>query len=185
MYKCIIALTALFTATSMAAPAWTWVDENGRRHFSDLPVEGAIQIELTESQTFSRGVSTAAPAAPAAAAQPEPAETLPYTVFNVTSPTHQETLWNIGGNLSMALDLQPALQNGHRIDVVLDGEQVEIGARSPTLTIPEVFRGAHTLQAVIMDATGREVLRSLAITVMVQQTSLQNPNGVAGNSANN
>jgi hypothetical protein len=32
------------------------------------------------------------------------------------------------------------------------------------------------LQAVVLDASGEEMLRSLAVTFMVMQTSLQNPN---------
>ena len=55
MLKCLIALTSLLTAAALAAPAWTWVDEQGRRHYSDRPVEGATQIELSESQTFAAG----------------------------------------------------------------------------------------------------------------------------------
>ena len=75
----------------------------------------------------------------------------------------------------MQLDIQPALQPGHRLDAILDGEYIEIRAQGNSLSIPNVFRGAHTIQAVIVDESGREVVRSLAITVNVQQTSIQNP----------
>jgi len=42
--------------------------------------------------------------------------------------------------------------------------------------VPNITRGIHTMQAVIVDQGGTEVLRSLATTFMVQQTSIQNPN---------
>jgi hypothetical protein len=178
MWRWLIVLAAGYALSAVAAPAWTWVDENGQRHFSDRPVPGATQIDLPDSQTFARRVartsgdsqSQGAPETPQAPAA------MPYTTFEIVSPSHQETLWNIGGNLTMQLAIQPALQSGHSLNAVLDGRVVPIGARGNQLTIPEVFRGLHQIQAVIVDSSGREVLRSLEITVMVQQTSILTPN---------
>lgn len=168
----------LVSAAAAAAPAWTWLDENGQRHYSDRPVAGAQQIELAESQTFSRRQPAAASSAPtpAGAAEETPAAAQPYTAFNIMSPAHEQTLWNIGGSLPMQVELQPPLQAPHRLDAIVDGERIEIGSRSDQLTVPDVFRGMHTLQAVVVDASGQEVLRSRAITIMVQQTSILNPN---------
>jgi hypothetical protein len=180
MHRCLILLTSLIATAAAAAPAWTWVDESGLRHFSDRPVPGASRIDLPETQTFQgarapRAASPQPAATPASGtAQERPAQ--PYTAFNIVSPSHQQTLWNIGGTLNMQLDIQPALQPGHRLDAILDGEHIEIRAQGNSLSIPNVFRGAHTIQAVIVDESGREVVRSLAITVNVQQTSIQNPN---------
>ena len=97
-------------------------------------------------------------------------------MFNVVSPGQQETLWNIQGNLNVQVELSPALQSGHRLDAYLDGERIVLGATGSQFTLSNVFRGLHTLQAVIVDQSGEEVLRSLAVTFMVQQTSIQNPN---------
>jgi hypothetical protein len=89
---------------------------------------------------------------------------------------HQQTLWNVGAALPMEVSLTPPLQAPHRLDAILDGQRVEIGARGDTFTVPDVFRGMHTLQAVVVNEAGQEVLRSRVITVMVQQTSILNPN---------
>jgi hypothetical protein len=72
--------------------------------------------------------------------------------------------------------MEPALQAGHRLDFYLDGQRVIIGSTASQLTVPDVFRGVHTLQAAILDASGREMQRSLVVTIMVHQTSIQNPN---------
>ncbi|MGW8369924.1 MAG: DUF4124 domain-containing protein, partial [Gammaproteobacteria bacterium] len=61
MLKCLIALTSLLSTAAFAATAWTWVDQQGRRHYSDTPVDGATMIELRDSQTFTSPV-IAAPA---------------------------------------------------------------------------------------------------------------------------
>jgi hypothetical protein len=173
MLKCLIALTSLLSAAAFAAPAWTWVDEQGRRHYSDRPVEGATQIELAGPQTF-----TSAPVNPATSESATSEETLvaPYSVLDVISPTNEQSFSNIGGSLTAELAIYPPLQAAHRIDAILDGEHVEIGARNLTIVIPDVFRGEHTIQAVIMGSDGEELMRSMPITVFVRQTSIARPN---------
>jgi hypothetical protein len=177
MRKWLILLSALLVSSVQGAPAWTWVDANGQVHFSDVPVPGAKRIELTSAQAFG--------SAPRQAQAPQPAETKPeqpaespnqYRTFNITSPAQQETLWNTGSALNVQIELAPRLQASHRLDLFLDGKRLNLNSTSTTLTVPDVFRGIHTIQAVIVGQRGEEVLRSLATTFMVQQTSIQNPN---------
>jgi hypothetical protein len=179
MRKCLILLFA-FTATSVSgAPAWTWVDANGQVHFSDTPVPGATRIELSSAQSFGSTPRQQAPAAGPTARQaaPEKPTGAPqrYHTFNIVSPKQQETLWNVGTMVNVRVELDPPLQPNHRLDVFLDGERRNLNSTSTDLALDGVNRGVHTLQAVIVDQSGGEVLRSLATTFMVQQTSIQNP----------
>jgi hypothetical protein len=103
-----------------------------------------------------------------------------YRSINVVSPTEQETLWNIGTMLNVRVALDPPLQPGHRIDLVLDGQRRNLNTASLQNTLPDVFRGAHTLVVVVLDDAGAEITRSPARTFFVQQTSVQNPNSIAG-----
>lgn len=186
MHRWLIAISTLLAVTiASAATVWTWVDENGQQHFSDRPVEGATQIEVQGAQGFTGLTPVPSAAAPGEVAEtPTPGPVIePYSRFSVVSPSQQETLWNIEGNLSVQVDLEPALQAGHRLNAYVDGALVRVGASNSTFTVPEVYRGLHTLQAVIMDANGQEVLRSLAVTFMVQQTSIQNPNNPSNRAA--
>jgi hypothetical protein len=156
------------------------VDEQGRRHFSDRPVEGATQIELSAGQTFSGAEARVTPP-PVSQQQalPQPSAqqraVTEYTVLAIASPGDQETVFNIGGNLEAELVIYPALQAGHQIDVILDGERVAIGARDVSFTVPEVWRGEHTLQAVVSDAQGQELRQSLPVTFVVRQNSALQP----------
>jgi hypothetical protein len=137
---------------------------------------GAEQIELQAAQGF----PSAAPQLPRPAPARQPEERRPtaerYRQIDVISPSQQETLWNIGAVLEVQVALDPPLQQNHRLDVYLDGELRDIGATSAQFSVPEVYRGVHTLQAVVRDPDGREMARSLAVTFMVQQTSILNPN---------
>jgi hypothetical protein len=173
MLKCLIALTSLLSAAVLAAPAWTWVDDQGRRHYSDRPVEGATQIELAGPQTTSSTGSTTARPAPQTQSQP-PAPPQ-YTVLDIVSPTNEETLSNIGGMLTMELAVSPPLRPTDRVDVIVDGRRQGLGVRSLSVTIPEIVRGEHTIQAVIIGEDGQELLRSATVTVFVRQTSVLTP----------
>jgi Domain of unknown function (DUF4124) len=174
MGKWLITLLMFCAVSASAAPAWTWVDANGQRHYSDVPVPGAVQVELAGAQGF------ATPQTPTSDRREEPASeqrpSAEYQTFNIVSPAHQETLWNIGTVLNVQVELQPGLQAGHHLDVYLDGERIGIGATSTQFSIPNVFRGLHTVEVAIADSAGTEILRSGAVTVMVQQTSVLNPN---------
>jgi hypothetical protein len=179
MRKWLILLSALWVSSVTGAPAWTWVDADGTVHFSDTPVPGARQIELTGAQGFSTApappptvTSRAAANSASQAAQP----TTTYRTFIIVSPSQQETLWNTGGTVAVQLAIEPQLQANHRIDVLVDGQRRNLNATGPQLSVPEVFRGSHTLQAVIVDQRGNELLRSPVISLTVQQTSIQNPN---------
>lgn len=173
MRKWLILLSALLGTTASGAPAWTWVDANGTVHFSDRPMPGARQVELSAAQGFGSQV----PAGQVLRAAAAPAgQTGPYQVLDIVSPAEQETLWNIGGMLNVQVRIQPQLQPGHRYDVVFDGQRRNVNATSPRVTLPDVFRGTHTLQLVVIDSAGGELMRSASRTVFVQQTSTRNPN---------
>jgi hypothetical protein len=171
MIKCLIVLTSLFSAAAAAVPAWTWVDEQGRRHYSDQPVPGATQIDLPTSQTFGSSASRTQ----ASQTTSQSPQAVAYSVLDVVEPAAQSTHNDIGGNLPVEVVTYPALQSGHRIDAVLDSNYVNIGSRNLDFTLADVSRGEHTLQVVIVDADGNELRRSMPVTFFVRQTSTQTP----------
>ena len=176
MRKWLILLSALSGTAASAAPAWTWVDEEGTRHYSDRPGPGAQQVELAGAQAF--GSAARAPRSSGATAQGGTAGVpgAPYQSVEVTSPAEQETLWNIGTNLPVQVRIQPALQTGHRLDLLFDGQRRNLNTANTRVTLPDVFRGQHTLQVVVIDSAGTEVMRSPSRVFFVQQTSTLNPN---------
>jgi hypothetical protein len=180
MRKWLILFWALSGSAASAAPAWTWVDADGTRHYSDRPVPGAQQVELAGAQGF----GTTARAPRTARADGEGGTTAapgaPYQSIEVVSPAEQETLWNIGTNLPVQVRFQPGLMPGHRYDLLLDGQRRNVNTVAPGVTLQDVFRGEHTLQVVVLDSAGAEIMRSPARVFFVQQTSTQNPNR-AGN----
>lgn len=167
----------------IAGPAWRWVDADGTVHYSDRPVPGAQEVVLpgTTAGRPTPGTGTSAPAsATATAAQPsdtDDGQAVAYTRLAITSPVAEETLWNLGGELSVSVDVSPALQQGHGIVLFYDGERVNATpATGSRFTVTEVFRGSHTVHAEIVDASNQPLIRSVPVQFYVQQTSIQNPN---------
>jgi len=181
MRKCLILLFAFAATAVSGAPAWTWVDANGQVHFSDTPVPGATRIELSSAQSFGSPAQRAqAPAADTTARSPAAAEKAAggaqrYRAFNIVSPRQQETLWNEGGTVDVQVQLDPPLLAGHRLDIYVDGQRRNLNSTSTDFTLENMERGIHTLQAIVVDQNGDELLRTLATTFMIQQTSIQNP----------
>jgi|SRR5688572_15316965 hypothetical protein len=174
MRKWLILLSALSGTAASAAPAWTWVDANGTVHYSDRPVPGATQVELSTAQTIGTRVR---PSAPRPTGQPETrAESAAYQSIEIVSPADQETLWNVGTQVPVQVRFQPGLQPGHRYDLLFDGQRRNLNTVASSVTLTDVFRGTHTVQVVVIDTQGTEIARSEPRTFIVQQTSTQNPN---------
>ncbi len=151
------------------------MDAGGQVHFSDRPAPGARQVELTGAQGFGAPAARPAPASTAGApATPSPAQA-PYRAINISSPAEQQTLWNIGTMLNVQIEMDPPLAATHRVDLILDGQRRNLNTASQQMTLPDVFRGAHTLQVVVIDTAGAEVMRSPTRNFFVQQNSIQNP----------
>jgi len=179
MRKWLILLSTLLVTAASGAPAWTWVDADGQVHFSDRPVPGARQIELAGAQGFGAPAARPAPATPAGAQATPRTGQAPYRAINITSPTEQQTLWNIGTMLNVQIEMDPPLSSAHRVDLILDGQRRNLNTASLQVTLPDVFRGTHALQVVVIDAAGAEVMRSPTRNFFVQQNSIQNPNSPA------
>jgi hypothetical protein len=176
-----MAIALLLAASLAPAQAYRWVDENGVVHYSDRPQPGAEEVELESAPAVNipapRGAAgLSRPTAPAAgAATNDPDDATRYAALAVASPAAEETLWNIGGVLNVSLDLQPALQRGHRLQVYFDGAPQPVNGTQ--FQLQEVYRGTHNLQAEVIDASGQPLIRSQPIRFYVQQTTVVRPRG--------
>ncbi|MDZ7645279.1 MAG: DUF4124 domain-containing protein [Woeseiaceae bacterium] len=177
-FRILVAGCLLLAGAASAQKVYKWVDEDGVVHYSDQPRPGAEEIELPRSRsTVSPRPPAPASAAAASRAAEEPAasanEPFSYESLSFSSPTAEETLWNIGGTLSVSLNVQPSLRSGDRVRVYFDGEQQQVSGLS--FQLEEVWRGTHNLQAEIVDRNGQLMIRTEPLRFYVQQTSILNP----------
>jgi hypothetical protein len=160
-------LAVLLTMPASAQGIYKWEDENGQTHYSDVPQEGAIEIELRPVQTF------AAPAVKSTATEDrsDNKKKQGYDALEISSPGDEETIWNTGGTISVNLQVSPALKPGHLIVLYLDGKLMAQPAQGTSAQLTEVSRGTHALQAVLLDAKGKQLIKSRPITFFSKQAT--------------
>jgi hypothetical protein len=167
--RSIFILLGVLAATAVLADeAWKWTDEDGVVHYSDVPVAGAEPVNLSE---FSKKTGASLSNGRTTGARNEPEEELAYDSITIASPGAEQTLWNIEGLLNVSVAVSPELQQGHRIRVYFDGDTRDVSGTSFQLL--EVHRGTHSLQAEVVDQTGRVIMRSSASRFYVQQNSVR------------
>lgn len=172
------ALIALLAWSALPAQVYRWVDEDGVTHYSDTPHPGAEEISLPESSPPPPGSAFESLQRTLPTNGDEDAEqqqAFDYETLRFVAPAPEETLWNIAGQLTVRLDVQPALRPGHQVRVYFDGEpQMARGAL--TVDLEEVWRGTHNLQAEVLNERGQLMIRSEPIRFYVHQTTVQSPN---------
>lgn len=173
LMRTFIALVAALAAGTVLAQAYKWVDENGVVHYSDVPTEGAEQIQLpTDGRRPQRTAYSPPVQSQPATPDDEPAAptVFSYDSIEIVAPAPEETLWNIEGVLNVALRVTPALRPQDKVRVYFDGQEQMVSGSS--FQIREVYRGVHNIQAEIIDSTGRLMARSLPNRFYVQQNSI-------------
>lgn len=188
----LVLLTAALAAGLLMPMAWAqssnsttlyrWVDENGVIHFSDSPRPGSQDPEQDQYQVRAPNVSRAPRPAPsssrssgdgdadASGITPAP---VGYQSLSISSPSNGDTLWNIGGTLNVSLQVNPGLQPGDGIVILMDGRvMTPRPATSTSVTLSNVYRGEHVLVASIRDANGVQQIASPPIRFVVQQSTV-------------
>lgn len=164
MLKKPVLLLCLMLAAGGVAQAqkiYKWTLPNGDVVYSDKPppADQAEEVKLEPLQTFS--VPPAPPLEDTSAAK-DKEKPAGYEQFKVTSPDNDATIRDNNGNVSVSLSLTPGLQSGHSIEVFMDGRAIGSG-KSTSLTLTDVDRGTHTVQAAIKDSEGKEITRSNSV----------------------
>lgn len=171
---CLLAMAV--QAQETRRELWTWKDANGVTQFSDRPVPGAKRVELT-------GVTAppTAAAAPAVAAPPTraPAKAaVQYQLLEFLQPAQDETFFGADAAVTVRLRSDPDLAAGDRLVLALDGRRVDGRPDSYEYQLTDLPRGAHSLQAAIVDDQGNTKIRSESRVFHVQQPSVKDPRAV-------
>lgn len=168
MRTLIFILAALLAAFAAHAGTYKWIDKDGKVHYSDTPPpQGAEEVELPKPTTFD-APEVSIP--PARNADPDEPGARGYERFDFISPKQDQVFWATGGDIPVQLALQPGLRREHALALYFNGEQIPLAGLGTTLT--GVFRGAHTLRAVIVGADGAEFASTPTITFHVKQQSI-------------
>jgi len=97
-----------------------------------------------------------------------------YSGVAIVHPGYEQTLHDNEGNVLIVVDVQPDLEEGDEVVVLLDGDPI---ARAPetAFSVTGVERGEHAVEAHIVDAGGNTLATSDAVTFFVWQASVLFP----------
>ena len=145
------------------------VHPDGSIEFTDDPLRGGEPIELHLAPTIPAHIPTPARAPRSS----ENAVNTTYQQFQITSPEMEQVIWFDGSGVNVNISLQPGLQPQHLIAIEMNGKRVAEGIGS-SFNIPLVYRGSHTLRAMVMDLQGRVIKSTDPVSFHMRQHSTRN-----------
>ena len=166
--RALVLLVLVGVAVVANAAIYRWIDSDGTVTYSDRPQPGSERLKLTPLQTYNPApVPNNTASVPTQTRQFED-----YDEFAILTPRNDATFRNNGGNINVQLKLEPALRSTHAVGILLNDRTVGEPGSTMSLTLSNVDRGTHRLQAVIMDESGNELARTEPVTFHLQRTSV-------------
>lgn len=169
-------LSALVLLAAFAAPVqaeiYKYYDSNGNLVLTDTPPRDAAR---SAERIETKPVMTIPALGPqsgtdASSSRETPAAVQGYTVV-IQAPADQSSFQrHAGEDIPVAYSVAPALADGHRLEVLLDGRSLDGGS----ISADSLDRGEHVLRVQVRDAAGK-VLASAASSFHVQQHSALGP----------
>ncbi len=159
-----LAIFLLSTGLAFAQTGvYRWVAPDGSVTFSDQSRPGAEKIQVKVPGAPAPGGAAGTASAGAEGVPGEASAGAPYTEFVIISPTDDEAVRSNNGSVGVSMSLAPSLHAQHAVVVSVNGQKVGKGS-STSLTLQNLPRGTHTVQAAVVDETGKEVIRSKSVT---------------------
>lgn len=159
-----------FLALNAQAEVYRWVDPDGQVHYGDRrPPGGAEPVTLPGQASGTRLQQDLAPRIPTESGTQSTQGA--YTRLSILQPRPDSTLQGPSGIVAVSIALEPALQEGHYVELTLDG--VVVAGRKTTLNLQlrNVLRGPHELQAAVYDANSEVMARSNPVRFFLRQSS--------------
>ena len=98
----------------------------------------------------------------------------PYAVLSLSGIPDDEAMRANNGSFVVGVNIEPRLQPGHVLRLILDGQPYGQPSNVPSLQLTELDRGEHSLAVAVM-AGDRIVQQSASETFTVQRISVNSP----------
>jgi hypothetical protein len=177
--SCLLAFAA--QAQEAKKELWMWKDANGVIHYSDVPGPGAKRVDLTVIEAQPRPAATPAPRPTTARAAQTAAAPVAYTSLEIWQPENGQSFFEADATVSVRIRSEPAVSPDDQLLLYLDGKLVEGPANSLDYSLSNLERGAHSLTAQILDARGKEKIRSQPVVFHKKQVTTIAPRAVGPN----
>jgi len=155
---------------SALAEIYSYINDEGRRVFTDMPADADTRaVKLPPINRL-----TPAPAAPVARKPAVATEQAAprYSLLRITSPAADSVVREgSSGNLSVRVESEPPLQDGHHYRLLLGGVPYRSPSRETSFELENLNRGTHQLAVEVLDSSGQRLIRSQDQPVHILRTS--------------
>lgn len=136
----------LFAQVTFAETVYKGKDADGNVLFSDQPLPGSEKIEVQPAQTYTP------PPLPNLNQDPNAKKTegvISYKI-NIMAPQNEATMTNDIFEIPVLLSVEPNLQKGDKIRLLLNGKQYGPLYDAPNMIIKDLYRGTYQLIAEVI-----------------------------------
>ena len=169
--KCLGLLIAFTLSVNTNAQIYRSIDKDGNAVFSDVPTDGAEEIELAEPTTV-ESLSVAPLPTTTNSSRNEREKSFEYGPLVIITPKDDEAIRENTGNITVTATIQPDLRSGDTVVLYLDGKEYEDNV-TPTFTLSQLDRGTHTVRVSIKDENGKIIKSSKTVTFHLLRHSVQ------------
>lgn len=142
-------LLMLLITTQAAAKVYKWVDEQGKVHYSDTPIEGAEVVKL-KSHTHNKMVL---PKAINRSVTQQP-EAIQYQL-QIDSPSSEATIRDNNGDFTVTASMTPPPPFGSKFKLILDGQPWGVAQTDSLFQLKQIDRGEHSIAVQAIAANGK------------------------------
>ena len=170
--RLLLVLMVALPLAVMAKEVYRWKNDEGNWVYSDSPHPGAQKMELGEPTVIQRDTPTPTPSTPSASAGKQ--QHTAYQSVTLAAPTDGQNIHSAPGRVPIAVETKPPLQDGDRVQALVDGSPKGPAQASAAFDIDGVSRGTHQIGARILDAQGNALVTTEAVTIYMHQPSVIN-----------
>jgi hypothetical protein len=178
MKKVILIFCLSLFSYSTWAEIYRSVNENGVVTYSDQPNPKAESVKLPAANISTQPTQPSQKTQTTDTVEKKLGQHVDYTAFEINSPKDQDTFQN-ATEFPISVTINPALQEGDKIQFLLDGTPILSPVADTGITIPKVQdgkelveRGSHTISAQIINAQGDVIATTPGITIFVHYVTL-------------
>ena len=168
---CLLLLVCL----PATAQIYKYTDANGNTAYSNQPPDGARAeaVELKPLNSIEpRPAATSVSPTPTTQASPAPVQT--YEQLELTGLPDDEALRANNGTFDIGVQIKPRLQQGHRLQLLVDGKPYGQPTNVPRLQVVNIDRGEHSFAVLVHDAR-RIIQQSPTVTLTVMRAAAGRP----------
>jgi hypothetical protein len=153
-------------------PIYKVIDEDGKVSFSNRPQKNAVEIELQGTNTLPKVAPKTKTNTQTKTITTETENTRNYNTLAITYPANGGVVANGLIPFTLGANLNPKLQKGHTLWLLIDGQRNNSSTQS-NITVPPLERGQHTLQLIITDGSDNILKQSATSTINVLRPSIR------------